>query len=191
MGGVATPATIGPASRWHLLRRGRVRVIQTARGSGVLVDLFRQVACHLRLGGVAVLQVITIAEEYFESYRRRPDFFQKDIFPGEILPTRGIIEREVAPAGLCLSSCEFFGMSYARTLSEWLRRFEKALPAIHAQGFDTRFNRTWGLIAVPDLRQVFWTSGSIRSSGPEVVGDWSTDTVAPARCCLTLHPAAR
>jgi cyclopropane-fatty-acyl-phospholipid synthase len=59
------------------------------------------------------------------------------------LPTRGIIEREVAAAGLCLSSCEFFGKSYARTLSEWLRRFERALPAIQAQGFDVRFNRTW------------------------------------------------
>jgi cyclopropane-fatty-acyl-phospholipid synthase len=114
-----------------------------AVGAAYWSTYFDKLRANLRPGGVAVLQVITIAEEYFESYRRRPDFIQKYIFPGGMLPTRGIIEREVVAAGLRLSSCEFFGKSYARTLSEWLRRFERALPAIHARGFDAQFNRTW------------------------------------------------
>jgi cyclopropane-fatty-acyl-phospholipid synthase len=114
-----------------------------AVGAAYWPTYFNRLHANLRSGGVAVLQVITIAEEYFESYRRRPDFIQKYIFPGGMLPTRGIIEREVTAAGLCLSSCEFFGKSYALTLSEWLRRFEIALPAIRAQGFDARFNRIW------------------------------------------------
>jgi cyclopropane-fatty-acyl-phospholipid synthase len=114
-----------------------------AVGAAYWPTYFNRLRANLRPGGVAVLQVITIAEEYFESYRRRPDFIQKYIFPGGILPTRGIVEREVAAAGLRLSSCEFFGTSYARTLSEWLRRFERAWPSIQEQGFDARFNRTW------------------------------------------------
>jgi cyclopropane-fatty-acyl-phospholipid synthase len=114
-----------------------------AVGAAYWSTYFDKLSANLRPGGVAVLQVITIAEEYFESYRRHPDFIQKYIFPGGALPTRGIIEGEVAAAGLRLFSCEFFGKSYARTLSEWLQRFERAWPAIQAQGFDARFNRTW------------------------------------------------
>jgi cyclopropane-fatty-acyl-phospholipid synthase len=114
-----------------------------AVGAAYWPTYFDKLRANLRPGGVAVLQVITIAEKYFESYRRHPDFIQKYIFPGGMLPTRGIIEREVAAAGLCLCSCEFFGKSYARTLSEWLRRFERAWPAIQAQGFEARFNRKW------------------------------------------------
>jgi cyclopropane-fatty-acyl-phospholipid synthase len=114
-----------------------------AVGAAYWPTYFDKLRANLRPGGVAVLQVITIAEKYFESYRRHPDFIQKYIFPGGMLPTRGIVEREVAAAGLRLSSCEFFGTSYARTLSEWLRRFERAWPSIQEQGFDARFNRTW------------------------------------------------
>jgi cyclopropane-fatty-acyl-phospholipid synthase len=60
-----------------------------------------------------------------------------------MLPTPGIIERGVATADLCLCPSEFFGKSYARTLGEWLRRFERAWPAIEVQGFDARFKRIW------------------------------------------------
>jgi cyclopropane-fatty-acyl-phospholipid synthase len=94
-------------------------------------------------GGVAVLQVITIDEERFEVYRRRPDFIQKYIFPGGMLPTTKIIERETTKAKLEFVSAEFFGEGYARTLEEWRRRFLESWPAIEALGFDERFKRTW------------------------------------------------
>ena len=143
-----------------------------AVGAAYWPTYFNRLHANLRPGGVAVLQVITIAEEYFESYRRRPDFIQKYVFPGGMLPTRRIIEREVAAAGLCLSSCEFFGKSYALTLSEWLRRISRwhCLQFRHKAlmlGSAAHGSIIWR-IAVQDLKQVFWTSGSIRSSGPEV-----------------------
>lgn len=93
--------------------------------------------------GVAVLQVITIDENLFEYYRLRPDFVQGYIFPGGMLPTVQIIEREVARAGMQLVSPEFFRDSYARTLAEWRRRFEKSWPAIQILGFDSRIKRMW------------------------------------------------
>jgi cyclopropane-fatty-acyl-phospholipid synthase len=104
---------------------------------------FENLRQRLNPQGIAVLQVITIDQSRFESYRRRPEFIQRYIFPGGMLPTREILEQLVAKAGLRLVSSEFFGDSYARTLAEWHRRFLKAWPSISALGFDLRFKRMW------------------------------------------------
>jgi cyclopropane-fatty-acyl-phospholipid synthase len=104
---------------------------------------FENLRQRLNPQGVAVLQVITIDQSRFESYRRRPEFIQRYIFPGGMLPTTEILEQLVAKAGLRLVSSEFFGDSYARTLAEWHRRFLKAWPSIAALGFDLRFKRMW------------------------------------------------
>ncbi len=104
---------------------------------------FEKLRDSLRPCGSAVLQVITIDEARFENYRRRPDFIQKYIFPGGMLPTKHIIEREIAQAGLRLVAHENFGESYARTLEHWQLRFQKSWPIIEWLGFDERFKRTW------------------------------------------------
>jgi cyclopropane-fatty-acyl-phospholipid synthase len=93
--------------------------------------------------GIAVLQAITIAEARFADYRRQPDFIQRYIFPGGMLPTMAIIRREAARAGLRLVAHESFGASYVRTLAEWRRRFLERWPDIEALGFDLRFKRMW------------------------------------------------
>ena len=93
--------------------------------------------------GIAVLQAITIAESRFADYRRRPDFIQRYIFPGGMLPTREIIRREAERAGLRLVDGQSFASSYARTLAEWRRRFLAAWPQIQTLGFDARFKRMW------------------------------------------------
>lgn len=93
--------------------------------------------------GVVVLQAITIETSRFDTYRRQPDFIQRYIFPGGMLPTVEIIRRHAEQAGFQLVSYDGFGQSYARTLAEWRRRFLRAWPAIEAQGFDTRFKRMW------------------------------------------------
>ena len=54
--------------------------------------------------GIAVLQVITIAESLFAAYRRRPDFIQRYIFPGGMLPTRGYHPAASRNAPDCISS---------------------------------------------------------------------------------------
>jgi cyclopropane-fatty-acyl-phospholipid synthase len=93
--------------------------------------------------GRAVLQVITIAERYYETYRREPDFIQRHIFPGGMLPSKAILQTQIERAGLVLRSVETFGESYAATLSEWQRRFQLAWPRLRAQGFDEAFHRKW------------------------------------------------
>lgn len=114
-----------------------------AVGEAYWPTYFEKVRTCLRPGGSAVLQVITIDEKRFENYRRRPDFIQKYIFPGGMLPTPRIIEREAVNAGLEPISKEFFGADYARTLAHWKLRFRRAWPAIEALGFDERFKRMW------------------------------------------------
>jgi cyclopropane-fatty-acyl-phospholipid synthase len=104
---------------------------------------FAKLRACLASGGIAVIQAITIAEERFEAYRQRPDFIQRHIFPGGMLPTRSIIEREAARAGLKLVCHESFGDSYALTLREWRNRFLQAWPKLEALGFNGRFQRLW------------------------------------------------
>jgi cyclopropane-fatty-acyl-phospholipid synthase len=93
--------------------------------------------------GVAVLQVITIRDDRYESYRRHPDFIQRYIFPGGMLPTPSIVAAEAGAQGFAVIHQESFGESYARTLAEWRRRFLSAWPAIEPLGFDLRFRRMW------------------------------------------------
>jgi len=97
----------------------------------------------LRSGGRAVIQVITIADEHFEHYRRSPDFIQRFIFPGGMLPSASAMQAQAARAGLAMRRELSFGPSYALTLSEWRRRFVNAWPAIEALGFDASFRRLW------------------------------------------------
>jgi cyclopropane-fatty-acyl-phospholipid synthase len=97
----------------------------------------------LAAGGAALLQAITIDDSRFAQYRKRPDFIQRHIFPGGMLPTRDIIKRQAEQAGLNLVAHESFGDSYARTLQEWRTRFIQAWPKLEALGFNQRFHRMW------------------------------------------------
>jgi cyclopropane fatty-acyl-phospholipid synthase-like methyltransferase len=114
-----------------------------AVGEAYWPTFFATLRERLHPGGIAVLQAITIDDTRFADYRRRPDFIQKYIFPGGMLPTPKIIQREIARAGLQLVSNEVFGASYAHTLEQWHRRFQAAWPAIERLGFDERFKRMW------------------------------------------------
>ncbi|MEO4041204.1 cyclopropane-fatty-acyl-phospholipid synthase family protein [Hoeflea sp. CAU 1731] len=97
----------------------------------------------LKPGGSAGVQVITIHEKEYAQYRRSPDFIQKYVFPGGMLPTREIMANLGKEAGLALSSERAFAHDYARTLAEWYQRFTAAWPTIEPLGYDGRFKRLW------------------------------------------------
>lgn len=97
----------------------------------------------LAAGGTAVLQVITLAASRFPDYRRRPDYIQRHIFPGGMLPTMEHLEALAARSGLAIGACQSFGGSYAETLREWRRRFALSWTEIAPLGFDERFRRMW------------------------------------------------
>jgi len=104
---------------------------------------FRVLADRLRPGGTAALQVITIRDELFDSYRATPDFIQRHVFPGGMLPTPSILADLGRRAGLERRAERAFGPDYARTLAEWRERFWRAWPQVRGLGFDDRFKRLW------------------------------------------------
>ncbi|MEM9097243.1 MAG: cyclopropane-fatty-acyl-phospholipid synthase family protein [Pseudomonadota bacterium] len=98
---------------------------------------------RLKPGGVAALQVITISDHLFASYRKGTDFVQKYIFPGGMLPSPDALRREAKRAGLTVDGSSEFGDSYSRTLREWSERFNSRWSEITKLGFDDRFHRMW------------------------------------------------
>lgn len=98
---------------------------------------------RLKPGGCAVIQGITIRDDLYPAYKARPDFIQRYIFPGGMLPTEKAMQAEASDAGLGFATVETFGQSYVLTLADWRRRFEAAWPRIAALGFDERFRRMW------------------------------------------------
>jgi len=104
---------------------------------------FQKLRSCLRAGGRAGLQVITIDRHAFEHYRRNPDFIQRYVFPGGMLPTADHLRDIAASSGLDLVRHDNFGNDYARTLAEWRSRFHAAWKTIEPLGFDDRFRRLW------------------------------------------------
>lgn len=97
----------------------------------------------LKPGGRAVLQVITIANDRFEHYRSHPDMIQTLVFPGGMLPSKAVFASVAKEAGLAITDSLDFGLSYAKTLADWRRRFEAAWPRISELGYSAAFKRLW------------------------------------------------
>ena len=104
---------------------------------------FQAVHDRLKPGGRAAIQVITIDESAFESYRREPDFIQLYIFPGGMLPSIERFHTEARDAGLRVQETARFGQDYARTLARWRERFDAVEDELDAMGFDHAFRQTW------------------------------------------------
>ena len=104
---------------------------------------FGKVRELLKPGGAAGLQIITIADRFFDAYSRGSDFIQQYVFPGGMLPSPSILKREVERAGLGWKGASAFGQDYARTLAEWHERFLSSWSDIIAMGFDERFKKLW------------------------------------------------
>jgi len=107
-------------------------------------DYFSKIRDALKPGGKAALQIITIADELFEVYRKDVDFIQTYIFPGGMLPSVKALKTEAAKAGLAWGKARWLGENYARTLREWRARFETAFrDGKFPTAFDETFRRIW------------------------------------------------
>ncbi|MDD9724053.1 cyclopropane-fatty-acyl-phospholipid synthase [Roseovarius sp. SK2] len=104
---------------------------------------FDTVHDRLKPGAQATLQIITVGDERFETYRRDVDFIQKYIFPGGMLPSPAALRAQVERAGLLVRQSIEFGESYSQTLRRWHDTFNEKWEQIAEMGFDERFRRMW------------------------------------------------
>ena len=114
-----------------------------AVGESYWPSYFKQIADRLTPDGRAGLQVITIADHLFDGYRSRPDFIQRYVFPGGMLPSEPKLKLETDRAGLAWTGVRRFAGDYARTLRAWADTFDLGWSEIRPLGFDERFRRLW------------------------------------------------
>jgi cyclopropane-fatty-acyl-phospholipid synthase len=115
-----------------------------AVGHRYLGTYFAAVDRLLAADGLAAVQVITIPEQRYDGYRRRPDFIQRYIFPGGHLPSLEAMSGAMGDhSELYVESTENIGVHYAETLRRWRDRFLDNVAEVERLGFDARFVRMW------------------------------------------------
>lgn len=104
---------------------------------------FETVRARLKASGKATLQVITMEDNLWQSYRKNVDFIQKYIFPGGMLPSPEALRAAIGDAGLKVAGSLEFGDSYSKTLRLWNAQFQARWQEVSSMGFDRRFKRMW------------------------------------------------
>lgn len=108
-------------------------------------DYFRTLRDRLHPGRNATLQIITVQDRRFKSYRKGVDFIQKYIFPGGMLPSPSRLAEEIEAAGLRKVKDIEFAESYSVTLRRWFETFNARWEQVASLGFDERFRRMWNV----------------------------------------------
>jgi cyclopropane-fatty-acyl-phospholipid synthase len=95
-------------------------------------------------GGRAAVQTILVPDQRWERYRRSPDWIERYVFPGCLIPSLESLTRAAAAhSSLGIYGVEEIGEHYAETLRRWRERFHERIADVRALGYDRRFERTW------------------------------------------------
>ena len=114
-----------------------------AVGEKLWPAFFAQCDRLLAPDGRACIQTIVVPDERFARYRSSPDWIERHIFPGCLIPSRAALHEALRPTRLRAGDEEEIGRNYARTLRAWRDRFHAGLTDVRALGYDERFIRTW------------------------------------------------
>jgi cyclopropane-fatty-acyl-phospholipid synthase len=112
-----------------------------AIGEPLLPTFFETVDRVLAPGGRACIQSILIPDARYRRYRTSPDWIERHVFPGCLIPSLGALTQ--AAGRLRIRNVEHVGRHYGETLARWRAAFDARLGAVRDQGFDERFIRTW------------------------------------------------
>jgi len=104
---------------------------------------FAMLKARLAEGGRALIQSITVADDFFGTYSRSSDYVRRYVFPGGMLLSDRNIAEQASRAGLNVRDSFAFGQDYARTCRNWAERFHAAKPRIRGLGYDEPFLRNW------------------------------------------------
>uniref|UniRef100_UPI00356A8F94 class I SAM-dependent methyltransferase n=1 Tax=Actibacterium sp. TaxID=1872125 RepID=UPI00356A8F94 len=91
----------------------------------------------------AMVQAITVPDNYFDTYRQTSDYIRQYTFPGGMLLSDGLIAEQARKAGLVVRDSFAFGRDYARTLRQWTEALEAETRRITELGYSEAFLRNW------------------------------------------------
>jgi cyclopropane-fatty-acyl-phospholipid synthase len=101
-------------------------------------------SARLQPHGMALLQAITLQDQYYEAALKAVDFIQKHVFPGSFIPSLNAISQAVTRStDLKIFHLEDIGPHYARTLAAWRHNVFRDPDAIRAMGYPEEFLRLW------------------------------------------------
>lgn len=105
---------------------------------------FRKCCELLKRDGLMLLQAITIADQQYESYKKKVDFIRRYIFPGGCLTSVTDMCRTLtAETDMRVIDLEDIGPHYATTLRHWRDRFFMQLDRVRELGYSNEFIRMW------------------------------------------------
>ena len=94
-------------------------------------------------GGRACVQTILVPDARYARYRRKPDWIERYVFPGCLIPSLSALAEALPETRLGIVDLEEIGPHYAETLRRWRLAFESRLDEVRGLGYDERFERTW------------------------------------------------
>jgi cyclopropane-fatty-acyl-phospholipid synthase len=98
----------------------------------------------LARGGRAAVQTILVPEQRWDRYRKTPDWIERYIFPGCLIPSLASLTDAAAKhSQLGVYEVDEIGPHYAETLRRWRANFHERIADVRALGYDRRFERTW------------------------------------------------
>lgn len=107
-------------------------------------DYFGCISRHLKTGGLALIQTITMNETQWETYIKGTDWIQQYIFPGAELASLSEILKSLGRTGsLRVLHHEDIGAHYHRTLDAWRQGFWAQIDRVRALGYSDEFIRMW------------------------------------------------
>jgi cyclopropane-fatty-acyl-phospholipid synthase len=115
-----------------------------AVGHRYLDTYLAKVSSLLAPHGAALVQAITLQDQFYEQALKTVDFIQRFIFPGSFIPSVAVILDAMRRAtDLKLFHLEDIGPHYATTLRAWRDRFMARLDEVRALGYPDEFIRMW------------------------------------------------
>jgi cyclopropane-fatty-acyl-phospholipid synthase len=98
----------------------------------------------LERDGIACVQSILVPDARYDRYRSSPDWIERYVFPGCLIPSLSALTQAMTKASsLMVHELEEIGPSYAMTLARWRKRFLARIGEARVIGYDERFERTW------------------------------------------------
>ena len=104
---------------------------------------FEKIKSVLKPNGNVSLQLITIDDKIYNVYKNNPDFIQKYIFPGGMLPSVKALENIIEQTSFKINSMNSYSDDYAKTLNIWNKEFNRNWNKIEKLGFDESFKLLW------------------------------------------------